>query len=199
MFLDKYNYNEYDEYLTDKYKKSIIYKEAISIAKEKIKEEEEKESKHYYGSIVAKEIQIKLLSKYREAIDEIDYNSKTKAFIKECNEEEQFMRKRVYDTTYENIEEKDIAQLVEEINEFINQAKKDDEDARIFIYSKNEAKDMTEDFVQIIPTNVVSEKTDGITYIKIVSKIDNFKVKVNKINYIYLDGDIQYINIYLKQ
>lgn len=109
------------------------------------------------------------------------------------------MRKRVYDTTYENIEEKDIAQLVEEINEFINQAKKDDEDARIFIYSKNEAKDMTEDFVQIIPTNVVSEKTDGITYIKIVSKIDNFKVKVNKINYIYLDGDIQYINIYLKQ
>jgi uncharacterized protein (DUF1499 family) len=109
------------------------------------------------------------------------------------------MRKRVYDTMYEDIEERDITQLVVEINEFINQAKKDDEDARVFIYSKNEAKDMAEDFVQIIPTNVVSEKTDGITYIKIVSKIDDFKVKVNKIKYIHLDGDTQYINIFIKE
>jgi hypothetical protein len=71
-------FNEYDEYLTDKYKKSIIYKEAVSIAKEKIKEEEEKESRHYYGSKVAQDIQIKLLEKYRKAINEIDYNSEIK-------------------------------------------------------------------------------------------------------------------------
>jgi hypothetical protein len=64
--------NEYDGYLTSKYQKANNYKKAADIALEEAKKEETKQQKHYYGAIVAQNIQTRLLKNFRANINELE-------------------------------------------------------------------------------------------------------------------------------
>lgn len=66
--------NEYDSYLTNKYQKANNYKKSANIAEQEAKKEEVKQQKHYYGVIVAQNIQTRLLKNFRANINEIEDN-----------------------------------------------------------------------------------------------------------------------------